>query len=51
MKRETKLPDNAGRKETVPAKGCNLGDLLKQITGDSIHEAVDFGPPQGKEAC
>jgi len=48
MKRETKLPDNAGRKETVPAKGCNL---LKQITTDSIHEAVDFGPPQGKEVC
>jgi len=33
------------------AKGYNLGDLLKQITTDNLHEAVDFGRPQGKEVC
>ena len=28
-----------------------LQDLLKGITAKNLHEAVDFGPPEGKEIC
>ena len=39
----------------VPAKPMadetyKLDDLLKGITEDNIHEEIDFGRPEGKEA-
>jgi antitoxin MazE len=35
--------------EPVRQKTYNLDDLLKGITRKNLHEAVDFGPPSGKE--
>jgi antitoxin MazE len=35
--------------EPVRAKTYQLNDLLKGITKDNLHEAVDFGMPEGKE--
>ena len=35
--------------EPVRQKTYALGDLLKGITAKNLHEAVEFGPPQGKE--
>jgi len=35
--------------EPVRQKTFVLDDLLKGITAKNLHEAVDFGPPQGKE--
>ena len=35
--------------EQVRQKTYVLDDLLKGITAKNRHEAVDFGPPQGKE--
>ncbi len=35
--------------EPVRQKTYALDDLLKAITTKNLHEAVDFGPPQGKE--
>ena len=35
--------------EPVRQKTYVLNDLLKGITTKNLHEAVDFGPPQGKE--
>jgi antitoxin MazE len=36
--------------EPVRLKEYDLGDLLKQITPENLHEEVDFGRPTGKEA-
>ena len=36
--------------EPVRQKTFALEDLLKGITAKNLHEAVEFGPPQGKEA-
>ncbi len=36
--------------EPVRQKTYDLADLLKGITRKNLHEAVDFGPPSGKEA-
>ena len=36
--------------EPVRQKTYQLDDLLKGITSKNLHEAIDFGPPQGKEA-
>ena len=35
--------------EPVRQKTYALDDLLKGINAKNLHEAVDFGPPQGKE--
>jgi len=35
--------------EPVRERTYELKDLLKGITSTNLHEAVDFGPPQGKE--
>jgi antitoxin MazE len=35
--------------EPVRQKTYELDDLLKGITSKNLHEAVEFGPPQGKE--
>jgi antitoxin MazE len=35
--------------EPVRQKAYSLDSLLKGITAKNVHEAVDFGPPQGKE--
>ena len=36
--------------EPEQRKSYDLEDLLKQITPENLHEAVDFGPPCGNEA-
>ncbi len=36
--------------EPVRQKTYNLAEMLKGITAKNQHEAVDFGPPMGKEA-
>ena len=36
--------------EPVRQKSYRLDELLKGITSKNQHEAVDFGPPLGKEA-
>jgi antitoxin MazE len=36
--------------EPVRPESYDLAELLKQITPENLHEAVDFGPPSGKEA-
>jgi antitoxin MazE len=36
--------------EPVRPKTYDLADLLKGITKENRHEAVEFGVPQGKEA-
>lgn len=43
--------EEAGRIVIVPAarKKANLEELLARITPESLHEEIDFGPPQGKE--
>jgi antitoxin MazE len=35
--------------EPVRQEKYVLDDLLKDITAKNLHEAVDFGPPKGKE--
>jgi antitoxin MazE len=35
--------------EPVRRKTYVLDALVKRITAKNLHEAVDFGPPQGKE--
>ena len=35
--------------EPVRKRTYHLDDLLKGITAKNRHEAVDYGPPQGKE--
>jgi antitoxin MazE len=35
--------------EPVRTKTYDLGKLLKGITSKNQHEAIDFGPPMGKE--
>jgi antitoxin MazE len=35
--------------EPVRQKPHVLDDLLKEITAKNLHEAADFGPPEGKE--
>jgi antitoxin MazE len=35
--------------EPVRPKKYALDDLLKGITAKNLHDAVDFGPPEGKE--
>ncbi len=35
--------------EQLRQETYDLDDLLKGITSENLHEAVDFGPPQGKE--
>ena len=36
--------------EPVRQKTYDLDEMLKGITAKNQHEAVDFGPPMGKEA-
>ena len=33
----------------VRVEAYRLKDLLDKVTGDNIHDEVDFGDPQGKE--
>ena len=35
--------------EPVRTKTYDLGKLVKGITSKNQHEAIDFGPPMGKE--
>jgi antitoxin MazE len=35
--------------EPLRQKKYALEDLLQGITAKNLHEAVDFGPPEGKE--
>ena len=35
--------------EPVRRRSYDLSTLLKGITAKNLHEAVDFGPPMGKE--
>lgn len=35
--------------EPVRQKAYDLGELLRGITSKNRHQAVDFGPPAGKE--
>ncbi len=35
--------------EPIRRKTYDLNELLKRITSKNRHEAVDFGPPSGKE--
>jgi len=37
--------------EPLRPKKYSLKDLLGGITAKNLHEAVDFGPPEGKELC
>jgi len=37
--------------EPVREKKYKLDDLLKGITKDNTHEQIDFGLPEGQEAC
>jgi antitoxin component of MazEF toxin-antitoxin module len=37
--------------EPVRQKTCDLDKLLKGITSKNQHQAIDFGPAVGKEAC
>jgi len=34
----------------VQSKNYDLDDLVNGITSQNLHEPIDFGPPQGKEA-
>jgi antitoxin MazE len=45
------LRDESGRIviEPVPEKAYDLDELLRGIAPENRHEAVDFGPPAGKE--
>jgi antitoxin MazE len=45
------LREEAGRIviEPVRQKSYDLDDLLKGITAKNLHDAIDFGSPQGKE--
>ncbi len=36
--------------EPVPRREYTLSELLKGITPENLHEEVDFGRPEGKEA-
>ena len=36
--------------EPVQRKEYDLAELLKQITGENLHDEADFGKPVGKEA-
>ena len=46
------IREEAGRIviEPVRKKAYKLDDLLNNITKDNLHDAVDFGNPEGKEA-
>jgi antitoxin MazE len=35
----------------VHSKDYDLDDLIDRITTENLHEAIDFGPSQGKEIC
>ena len=45
------IPKYAGQIviEPVREKTCKLGELVKAIHLDTLHEAVDFGARKGKE--
>lgn len=51
IEEEVDIREEAGRIviEPVREKTYKLDDLLKGITKDNLHEAVDFGLPEGKE--
>jgi antitoxin component of MazEF toxin-antitoxin module len=36
-------------KQEIPVKTYDLVSLLSKVTPENIQEAVDFGPPVGKE--
>jgi len=44
--------EESGRIVIEPAqrKEYDLAELVKQITGENLHDAADFGRPVGKEA-
>jgi antitoxin MazE len=44
--------EEAGRIVIEPAqrKEYDLAELVKQITGENLHDEADFGRPVGKEA-
>lgn len=48
---EVDIREEAGRIviEPVRKKTYKLEDLLKGISKDNLHEAIDFGSPRGKE--
>jgi len=48
---EVDIREEAGRIviEPVREKKYKLGDLLKGITKDNIHQEIDFGSPEGRE--
>lgn len=41
--------EEGGRIVIEPVCRYRLDDLLKRITEDNRHEAIDFGSPEGKE--
>lgn len=45
------IREEAGRivMEPVRPRAYDLGELLRGITPKNRHEAIDFGPPEGKE--
>jgi antitoxin MazE len=45
------IREEKGRIVIEPArqKDYALNDLLKGITSSNLHEAVEFGPPEGRE--
>lgn len=49
---EVDVREEAGRIviEPVREKAYKLEDLVKRISRENLHEAIDFGFPEGKEA-
>jgi antitoxin MazE len=45
------IREEAGRivMEPLRQRAYDLGELLRGITPKNRHEAIDFGPPEGKE--
>ena len=46
------MREEAGRIviEPIRQRAYDVNALIKGITSENLHEAVDFGVPQGKEA-
>ena len=40
---------DTSEKREIPVKTYDLVSLLSKVTPENIQEAVDFGPPVGKE--
>lgn len=51
IEEEVDIREESGRIviEPVRQKTYQLGDLLRGVTQDNIHQEIDFGVPEGKE--